>query len=117
MSEENVTPETTEENVPATTEETPEQEGLTLDKLKYGYVVGMAPDGNLVFETFGTDLGVMELLGVNYHATNTLQAIYSERQNRGDKLTLEVGKLLVQVDQKLTQLVNKLDPPKPDNKL
>jgi hypothetical protein len=101
----------------------PQQEQLDLQKdLKVGYVVGLKNDGNFVFSVVGKEPGLMELLGVHHHATSRVKKLYSANQVTDDALTLELAKMVDalggmvnQLTQKVDKLLNKVDPPKPQN--
>jgi len=95
----------------------PEQQQLSLNDLKMGYIVGLTPDGNFVFELLGQEKGLVELLGIHEHATKRVDRIYEDSQLSGDRLTHEVGKAIAIVNQKIDQLLQVIAPPKPDNKI
>lgn len=42
-------------------------------ELKYGYVVAVDKDNNLVFQTFGKDMGIVELIGLHDFATEKVK--------------------------------------------
>lgn len=103
-------------------EETPEGEGgIPLNELKIGYVVGLSQDGNFVFDLFGSDKGLVELLGIHQHATFRVKRIYEDAQVAGDRLTHEVGKAVALVNQKMDAILQGLrggdQQRRPDNKL
>lgn len=112
-----------EETVPQTTRnaqevaQPQEGKGLTLDDLKVGYVVGLTEEGNFVFELFGKDPGLVELLGVHQHAVNRVQRIYDDKQISGDRLIHEVGKAVAMLNQKLDQVLQAVAPKEPDNRI
>jgi len=96
----------------------PEQQQVNLEDLKVGYVVGLTEEGDFVFELFGKDPGLVELLGIHQHATNRVQRIYDDKQIAGDRLIHEVGKAVAMLNQRLEQIAQAVMPPRqPDNKL
>ena len=101
-------------------EDTPKEEEkqLLLDELKIGYIVGLTMEGNFVFELFGQEKGIVELLGINAHADAKIKRIYDETQMSGDRLVHEVGKALNLVSQKLDGIMAAITgPKKPDNEI
>lgn len=84
------------------------QDGIALNDLKIGYVVGLSQEGNFVFDLFGTDKGLVELLGIHEHASFRVRRIYEDAQVSGDRLTHEVGKAVALVNQKLDALLQGL---------
>ena len=108
------------ENAPETTRSeamAKEDQGIKLEDLRVAYVVGLTPDNNFVFELFGQDPGLVELLGIHAHAINRIQRIYDDKQIQGDRLTHEVGKAVAILNQKLDQILQVIAPREPDNKL
>lgn len=95
----------------------PEAQGLTLDDLKVGYVVGLADDGNFVFDVFGKEKDLLSLLGLHAHADRRVNQIYNQTQMAGDTLVHEVGKALTVLNQKLDAALSVLAPKKPDNSI
>lgn len=120
-----VAPITTTEVGGPTPPEPPAQPSLDLQNdLKVGYVVGLKTDGNFVFSVVGKEPGLMELLGLQYHASNRIKKLYSTNQMTEDALVLELAKMVDalggivgQLGQKVDKLLNKVDPPKPQNQL
>lgn len=94
-----------------------EQKEMKATDLKVGYVVGLTPDGNFIFELLGSERGLVELLGIHQHATKKVNRIYDEHQLSGDRLTHEVGKAVAISVQKIDQLLSLIAPQKPDNNL
>ncbi len=105
-----------EEEVIENTEDT-EEKKLTLDDLTIGYVVGLTADGNFVFDSFGKDKDLVGILGIHEHAKAKVTQLYEQSQMIGDALTNEVGKAVVDTNNKVAQLLNVVSPKKPDNKL
>lgn len=117
MSEELQTEKVEEVEAEAATEQAAEQESMSLDDLKIGYVVGVKPDGNFVFQVFGQEQGLIELLGINAHANSQVKSMYDRNLGTGDALTLQVGQALGVLNQKLDQVLGAVAPKQPDNKL
>lgn len=126
MSEETVVESTATEEVPSVEQtssvaKTLPEEGLDekvgqqvqLNDLRIAYVVGLTPEGNFVFEVFGKEKGLVEVLGIHEHATRSVNKLYNEVQLSGDRLVHEIGRGISVLNQKLDQLLvaNK----KPDN--
>ena len=103
--------------VQETTPETAEQKSLTLDDLKVGYLVGLTEDGNFVFELFGKNKGLVEILGLHGHATLRINQLHSQKQMAGDALVHEVGKAVAILNQKIDKLLGAVAPKQPDNNL
>ena len=57
-----------QERAAAVAQEAEEQKPMEAEDLKIGYAVGMTPDGEFVFQVFGQDPGLVELLGVHRYA-------------------------------------------------
>lgn len=96
-------------------EENKEKNEVTLNDLDVAYVVGLTEEGNLVFESFGKNKTLISVLGLHHHATNCVNSLYGEHQGKGDTITIEVGKLVQTVNQKLDLLLDKTK--KPDNEI
>ena len=99
----------------------PAQQGISLNDLRHGYLVGLTDDGNFVFELLGKEKELVPLLGLHRYAGERVQLEYNKTQMAGDVLTHEVGKAVNNLNQKidalgslLTQLNNARTP---DNKL
>ena len=96
---------------------TEEGEQLSLNDLRIAYVVGLTPKGDFVFEVYGKEKGLVELLGVHQHAVKKVDRIYQDSQAQGDRLTFEVGRAVAALTQKVDQLLAVVAPKKPDNQL
>jgi len=90
---------------------------VRLEDTKIAYVVGMDAEGNFIFQVFGKEAGLLQLLGIHAHADRRIKAIYDDKQIAGDRLTHEVGKAVAAVNQKIDQLLQVIAPKQPDNKL
>ena len=90
---------------------------VKLEDTKIAYVVGMDQEGNFIFQIFGKEAGLLQLLGIQAHANRQIQAIYDDKQMAGDRLTHEVGKAVGLINQKIDQLLAVIAPKKPDNAL
>ena len=84
-------------------------------KLVAGYLVGLNDQGNFVFELVSKDQSLLELLGIQKYAENRIQQVLDNKMNTGDKLTLELGKIIAQLVQEIGKLTTQLK--KPDNKI
>jgi len=105
-----------EEQAPVA-EELQEEKPMDLNDLKIGYVVGLTEDNNFVFQVFGQQRGLVELLGVHGHANKQIDAVYNNAQVMGDRLVHEVGRAVQVMSQKLDHLINTVAPPKADNEI
>jgi hypothetical protein len=90
---------------------------VKLEDTKIAYVVGMDQEGNFIFQIFGKEAGLLQLLGIHAHADRQIQAIYDDKQMTGDRLTHEVGKAVGLINQKIDQMLAVIAPKKPDNAL
>tara|TARA_B000000460_G_C21166057_1_gene243286 strand:- start:54 stop:446 length:393 start_codon:yes stop_codon:yes gene_type:complete len=88
-------------------EETKTDSTVTLDDLKTAYIVGITEEDNFVFQLFGTEKGVVPLLGIHKHATHCVDNIYNHKQMSGDRLTHEIGKAVADIAKKLDDLTSK----------
>ena len=92
-----------------------EKKERTLNDLKIGYVVGLEENGDFLFELFGTDRRLVELLGLHKYASYRIDTIRNDKFLSGDALTHEVGKGVKALNEKLDTLLSLLK--KSDNKL
>ena len=90
---------------------------IRLEDTKIAYVVGMDQEGNFIFQVFGKEAGLLQLLGIHAHATRRVQALYDDKQIAGDRIVHEVGKAVAQAHAKLDQLLAVIAPKAPDNKI
>jgi len=79
---------------------------IRLDDAKAGFVVGIAEDGEWIWQTFGKDASLDRLLGCLKHADRQLSLIYDTNTGRGEKRLHEVGLAVLQVGE---TLANKMD--------
>lgn len=98
-------------------EEMSSEQPLNLNELKIGYVVGLTEDNNFVFQVFGQNQGLVELLGIHGHANKQIDAAYNNAQVMGDRLVHEVGRAVQVMSQKIDYLINTVAPPKADNEI
>ncbi len=99
---------------------TAEQEALeaqqpTQPEIKAGYFVGLNSEGNFIFEITGTDKGLIEVLGLHQYASERIRQIVSDNTNTGDKLTAQVGQVVLELNNKLDAVLKAVTPPQ--NKL
>lgn len=108
----------TVEDTPAL-EAVPQQEnqGMTLADLKMGYIVGITPDGNFVFEIIGKEKGLVELLGLHKFAEKKVTSLLDSTQGSGDRLIQELARMIQQVGMKVDAIAKVVAPTKPENKL
>ncbi len=86
-------------------------------EIKVGYVVGLTVDGNFAFKILGTDPTLLEVQALNLHAAERIRLLYTQNQGGGDSLVLELGRLVAELDKKVTIILDKVAPSKPDNQL
>jgi hypothetical protein len=77
--------------------------------LKVGYIIALKQDNSLLFDVLGTNPGLMELLGLHKHANDRIEKIYSEKQQTGDFLTLELAKMIHTLSGTVVELTSKVD--------
>ena len=107
MTDENVKPEEVAVEVDATAAEAaPEQQGLSLDSLSSGYIVGVSEDGRTIFEPVGQKRSLIEVLGLHEFAGSKIAALKDQALVSGDVLTHELGKAISIVNMKIDKLVN-----------
>ncbi len=74
------------------------------DSMKVAYVVGLDNDGNFVFNIFGKDKGLIEVLGLHELAGHKIKQMLEMNTSTGDKLTQEVLRLAIQINNKIDKL-------------
>lgn len=99
------------ETVDLQTSATPQQPPSLDDSFNVGYMVGLNNEGQFVFQVFGAKKGLIELMGINNYANEQVKKVFSEYQGTGDKLVVEVGRLVSNLNQKFDNLVKVLLPP------
>ena len=77
---------------------------VALEDLKIGYVVGLTQEDRFVFELFGQNKGLVELLGIHQHASRRVNRVYDDQQMSGDRLLHEVGRAVAAIAQRLDGL-------------
>ena len=77
------------------------QSSINLQDLKIGYIVGLTAEDQFVFELFGTNKGLVELLGIHQHASKRVNSVYDDAQMSGDRLMHEVGRAVAAIAQKI----------------
>ena len=77
---------------------------VSLEDLKIGYVVGLTQEDRFVFELFGQNKGLVELLGIHQHASRKVNRVYDDQQMSGDRLLHEVGRAVAAIAQRLDGL-------------
>lgn len=117
MSEMPINPSTVVDAQTPLVENTPQQQTLSLDDLKAGFVVGLSKDGNFVFNVLGKEPGLLDLLGLQQLASEKIKQLFNNNNLQGDALVVEVAKMVKTVDDKVALLLDKVLPRKPDNSL
>lgn len=95
------------------TETKTEEKVISADDFTIGYVVGLTPDGNFVFEVVGKNKEVVGLMGIHKYAEYEVKKAFEGNRMCGDALTFEVGKAVAAVATKLDTLLKVT----PSNKL
>lgn len=85
------------------------------EDFKVGYAVGMTPEGEFVFQVFGKDTGLVELLGIHRYGGMRVKQIFESKQMTGDALVHEVGKAVRALNLRIDQLIGSQT--KPNNEL
>ena len=102
MSEEQVVD--VENTVENETPEAPANPGASLDQLSSGYIVGVTPEGQVVFDVVGSRKNLVEVLGLHEYAAKRVKALSDQALTSGDTLVHEVGKAISIVNMKVDQL-------------
>lgn len=92
-------------------EQTQEQP-ISMDMMQAGYGVALAPDNTFKFQVFGTQPGMLQLLGLHKYAGIMLEKGLQERAQTGDRITLEILSQLNQLTNQLQQILAMLGQPK-----
>jgi hypothetical protein len=87
-----------------------------VDDLRIAYIVGLAEDGNFVFEVRGKHKGLIliELMGIHDYATERIRLLKANALGTEEKVMQEIGSVLLQISQKLDKV---LSVTAPSNKL
>ena len=96
----------TKETTKPTTEEnnSTERTTLNLEDLRVGYVVGLTDEGQFVFQVFGKEQELVQLLGIHQHAGHRVDSIYNNQQMSGDRLIHEIGRSIADLSKKMDHL-------------
>ena len=79
-------------------------------ELKVGYAVGITDEGQFDFAIFGSEPGLVELMGLHKFAELRIQKLLQEKQMSGDTLVHEVGRAVAALHQKVDQLMGTTQP-------
>ena len=74
-------------------------------KIKVGYSVGITEEGKFRFNIDGTEVGLVELMGLHAYAQKQIDLLYHEKNGSGDFLVGQVGNLVMQLNRKLDSLL------------
>ena len=74
------------------------------ESMRVAYLVGLDNEGNFVFNVFGKEKGLVEVLGLHQLAGHKLKQMLEQNTNTGDKLTAEALRLLLQINNKIDKL-------------
>ena len=77
----------------------------TNEDLQVGYAVELTSAGEFNFVVFGSDPGIVELMGLHKYAELRIQRLLEEKQITGDVLVHEVGKAVAALHQKIDKLL------------
>lgn len=77
---------------------------LSLDQLKTGYVVGLTPEGEFVFELVGKDQGLVEVLGLHQYAGLRVNVLADLNQGLVGTMVRDLMKHVATLTQELAKL-------------
>lgn len=83
--------------------EKPPTKAVNLPEMKCGYVVGIQPDGEFVFEVMGEEVGLIELMGLHKYADHRLEVAKDISQAYGPAL---ISQQIGQMNQMVKVLLN-----------
>ena len=98
-----------------TNTETPVETQPAPPPLVAGYLVGLNEEGNFVFELVSKDQSLLELLGIHKYAETRVKMLMDNKLNTGDKIVMELGKVVGSLVQEIAKLTAQIK--KPDNKI
>lgn len=73
-----------------------------------GYTVALTKDNVFVFDVFGEEQGLVQLLGIHQYAAQRVKRVFNESHMSGDRLVHEVGTGVSMLNQKLDAVLAKL---------
>ena len=76
-----------------------------LQDAKIAYIVGVDKDNQLFFDIMGTQVELLQLMGLHEFAGEKIKGIKDERFMSGDRLTHEVGKAVAFTNDKVAELL------------
>ncbi|MCW4026335.1 MAG: hypothetical protein NWE76_02475 [Candidatus Bathyarchaeota archaeon] len=85
-----------------------EQQVVPLEEMKVAILAGILPDGKFLFQTHGTQQGLIEYIGVHAYIGMRIQSLADEVVFRGDRITHEVGKAVGLLNKKVDDLIASL---------
>lgn len=93
-----------EERFEQVAEEIPESPPNQAVPMKVGYLVAISSSGEFVFEVFGEEQGLVEVMGLHQFAGLKINQILDAKQMTGDALVNEVGKAVQSLHIKFDKL-------------
>jgi hypothetical protein len=97
-------------------ETTQEKQSFDVNKdLKFGFISGLKQDDNFLFETFGTERSLVNLMGVKHYTDKRVEGEINKNLNTGDALTFALFQSVTQLSTKMDRLLSLLE--KPTNQL
>lgn len=91
-------------------------QSFVVPPMKTAFVSGLSEEGELVFQVFGEDLTLVELLGLKEFTQFKISQVLGQQQMAGDTLTNEVGQAVKALHTKLDHLAQELGHPLLPNK-
>jgi hypothetical protein len=73
-----------------------------------GYTVALTKDNQFVFEIFGEEQGLIQLLGIQRYAEERVKRVFNESHMSGDRLVHEVGTGISVLNQKMDAVLAKM---------
>lgn len=115
MPEEELKTFSSEEETKVAEEPKNEEVRLKLEDLKSGYIVGLTKEGELVFELFGSDKGLVDILGLHQYAGVRVSVVTDLNQGLVGTMVKDLMKAVGALTQQVARLTETQK--RPSNKL
>lgn len=90
----------------------PEKQSFDINKdLKFGFLSGLKQDDNFLFETFGTEKTLVNLMGVKQYTDKRIAGEIDKNLNTGDALVFALFQSVTQLSAKMDRLLSLLERP------
>jgi hypothetical protein len=83
--------------------------------LRFGVLAGLQQSGDFLFEMFGTEKTLTNLMGLQKFISTRMKAEKDRNLGTGDALSLQLAQMMTQLSQKMDVVISLLK--KPDNEL